>query len=118
MIETLNPKFCTKILACISVKLSKATEVSKLTRKRYFPLARGKTTQLAYKAEWADCFSAACTNTGSLSAQEVEWEERSESSLLTLSTSQSKRERISTHADRARDSALARPPDTVTGKGK
>ena len=57
-----------RFMVCIS-RESKAIWRKSLQRvgfpsyKKEFPLARGKTTHLA---KWADCHSAACTNTGSL----------------------------------------------------
>ena len=62
-------------------KWLKVTGGEQAHQKGDFPLARGKTTQLA---ERADCYSAACTNTGSKCRRVIEWEERHENALLTL----------------------------------
>ena len=62
-------------------KWLKVTGGEQAHQKGDFPLARGKTTQLA---ERADCYSAACTNTGSKYGRVIEWEERHENALLTL----------------------------------
>ena len=49
-------------ISTVSWESITTTEMSKLTSKRYFPPERGENN---VKAEWADCSSAACTNTGS-----------------------------------------------------
>ena len=70
-----------KVLSTCLYKWLKVTGGEQAHQKGDFPLARGKTTQLA---ERADCYSAACTNTGSKYGRVIEWEERHENALLTL----------------------------------